>query len=104
MYEGDGFLRDALARAAAPGPDATADTSEPSRADIAEIERLARRMRADVIAGLFARVYGWFNRASWRAQQRDVEHYLSQASDAADLERRMRTLDRARAGALGSHL
>jgi hypothetical protein len=98
LYEGDGLLRDALARAAARG----AESSEPSHAQTAEIERLARQMRADVIGGLFARVFDWLDRAFWRAHQRDVEHYLAQASDAADLERRMRMLERARPSTLGS--
>jgi hypothetical protein len=102
IYEGDGLLR----RAPAASADRIGDPSESleaSREQIMEVERMARRMRADVIAGLFARAFAWFDGAFWRAQQRDVEHYLAQASDAADLERRMRSLERVRAGALGSY-
>jgi hypothetical protein len=107
IYEGDGLLRDALARAAAPAPTGrerpATESLEPPHAEIAEIERLARQMRADAIADFFAGVFRWLDRVLWRAQQRDVEHYLSQATDAADLERRMRTLERARPSALGSY-
>jgi hypothetical protein len=79
MYEGDGILR------------------KPNRWDrIAAYERRARRLRAIYIGGLFARLLDWLEskaRAAWR---RRAEHYLAQASDLADLERRMRTLERRR--------
>lgn len=60
-------------------------------------------MRAELIADLFSRLFRWIDRSLWRARQRDVEHYLSQATDAADLERRMRALERLpRSDVLGS--
>ena len=115
IHDGDTVLREALAKVARPAPRAVersvADITTapqargPSHADILEIERRARALRAELIAGLFSRFFRWIERAFWRAQQRDVEHYLSQATDAADLERRMRTLERsARAGVLGDSL
>jgi hypothetical protein len=107
IYEGDGLLRDTLARAAARAPAggerAATESLEPSHDQIQEIERLARQLRADVIADFVVGAFRWIERVLWRAQRRDVEHYLSQATDAADLERRMRSLERQRASALGSY-
>jgi hypothetical protein len=101
IYEGDALAREALAKAAQPAP--APARLDPIGADLAEIERRARELRAEVIADLFARLFRAIERALWRAQQRDVEHYLSQATDAADLERRMRELERSpRSAALGS--
>jgi Protein of unknown function (DUF3563) len=105
LYDGDAVLREALAKVAKPAPRAAERSAADTTTDILEIEHRARALRAELIAGLFSRFFRWIERALWRAQQRDVEHYLSQATDAADLERRMRTLERStRAGVLGDSL
>ena len=106
IFETDGLLQDALAKAANPAPaktertaPAAAPASPPeeldlSRADLWEIERRAREMRAQAIADLFARLFRAIDSWLWRIQQRDVERYLSKATDHADLERRLRELER----------
>ncbi len=74
MYEGDGILR---------GPQNAAD-----------IDRRARRLRAFSIAALVNSLFDWaeaWARAAWR---RRAEAYLAQATDLADLEQRMRRLER----------
>jgi hypothetical protein len=56
------------------------------------LDRNARRMRSEAMADLFHRFADWLERITWRARQRDLAGYLSQATDHADLERRMRDL------------
>lgn len=103
IHPSDDLLQVALANAAKPARSRVEAIPEPSHADVQEIERRARALRAELIAHRFARFGRWIERAFWRAGQRDVEYYLSQATDAADLERRMRRLERLpRADALGS--
>jgi hypothetical protein len=102
IYEGDGLLRDALARAAKPTPPEAAPVApaeavaepDPLREDILDIERRARELRAKAIGDLFSRFFRAIEHSLWRAQQRDMEDYLAQATDNADLERRMRNLER----------
>ena len=43
-----------------------------------------------VVARAFAAIDGWF----WQQRQKDFESYLGQASDLADLERRLRKIER----------
>lgn len=106
IYEGDGLLHDALvradrtARAAARTAAPAEEALDITRVDVHAIEREARAMRAEAIAGLFRKLWTAIERAMWRSQQRDLEAYLSKATDAADLERRMRALERAPHGDL----
>jgi len=117
IYEGDGLLHDALERAARPAtvrierrarierertaPAVETVAAAPTREEIWEIERRARALRAEAIADLFSRlfravanVFRAAERSLYRAHQRDIEHYLAQATDNADLERRLRELER----------
>lgn len=74
MYDSDGILR------------------EPQSAF--EIERRARGLRALRLAALVNSFFDWLEaraRAAWRGR---AEAYLAQATDLADLERRMRRLER----------
>ncbi|MGE0312382.1 MAG: DUF3563 family protein [Lautropia sp.] len=51
------------------------------------------RARPDATStGLLARLDAWL----WRLQQRETEAWLAQATDTADLESRMRSLERGR--------
>lgn len=113
IYEGDGLLREALENAARkPAAERRAESPieafDPASEEIRAIERRAREMRAEVAAGMFSRFFGkvfgalgrWFE----RAHQRDIERYLSKATDNADLERRLREVERTgHADLLGSH-
>jgi hypothetical protein len=40
------------------------------------------------------RLMSWLENSARTARERELEKYLSQATDAADLENRMRTLER----------
>ncbi|MCZ7565014.1 MAG: DUF3563 domain-containing protein [Burkholderiales bacterium] len=113
IYEGDGLLREALANAASkPAPERRAETPidafDPASHDLWAIERRAREMRAEAFAGLlsrfFGKIFGALGRWAERARQRDVERYLAKATDNADLERRLREIERTgHADPLGSH-
>ncbi|MGH8692091.1 MAG: DUF3563 family protein [Burkholderiales bacterium] len=39
-------------------------------------------------------LFAWLERSAHSAQQREMERYLSQATDTVDLEKRMRQLER----------
>ncbi|MGQ0653140.1 MAG: DUF3563 family protein [Betaproteobacteria bacterium] len=40
------------------------------------------------------KLVGWLERNAQAARERDIENYLSQATDLADLENRLRQLER----------
>jgi len=86
LYEGDGYLH-----YRAP---ATRKGAEP--ADLRAIEQHARALRRDAVAAFFRRALEWFEAKLRNAQRRDVEDYLAQATDHADLERRLRDVERNR--------
>jgi hypothetical protein len=48
------------------------------------------------VTGIVQRFFAWLERSAHAAQQREVEKYLSQASDHVELENRMRQLERQR--------
>jgi hypothetical protein len=98
LYEGDGFIRNP----AAPEGSLLEDAGKPTRAgpfvDFAEIERQARRDRAMAVGGMFARLFDWIEASLRRAQYRELEQYLGESTDLADLERRLRRIGAERRG------
>ena len=92
MYEGDGFLRNPVTPAGSLLEDAGKAAFGGPFADFAEIERHARRNRAVVLGGLFARLFDWIEKSVQRAKYREVEKYLGASTDLADLERRLRRI------------
>ncbi len=48
--------------------------------------------QGEAIADVIARVMAWFDRKLHRARQREMEAFLAQSTDHADLERRIRQL------------
>ncbi len=108
MYEGDSFLR--------PGPEADSRTLKspqephstpemlqrkiaPVEADLLvldhfEIERRARALRAAAIRSAAASFWGWVERLFETARRRRVEEYLAGARSVAELEARLRKLER----------
>ncbi|MCC6609540.1 MAG: DUF3563 family protein [Burkholderiales bacterium] len=46
------------------------------------------------MGNVFTRLIRAVKRSLWRAEQREVERYLAEATDNADLERRLRDLER----------
>jgi uncharacterized protein DUF3563 len=87
LYEGDGYLHYRGAAKASRGSDTGA-------LDLRAIEHRARALRREVIAGLLRRLGNWIEAKFQDVRRRDVEAYLAQATDHADLERRLRDLER----------
>jgi Protein of unknown function (DUF3563) len=85
LYEGDGYLH--FRPAAAPEKAET-------RVDVRAIEARARAIRREAIADLFARLGQWLQAKLQSARRREVEAYLAQSTDHADLERRLRDVER----------
>jgi hypothetical protein len=88
LYEGDGYLhfRDAKAPKARP--------ADGTGVDVRAIEQRARALRRAAIAGLLRRLANWIENKLQNGRRRDVEAYLAQATDHADLERRLREVER----------
>lgn len=78
MYEGDGLIR----------PDMNLDP-----VSLDKIERDARAMRSQAVGNLLERFANWIEHTAWQARQREVANFLSGATDHADLERRMKSLE-----------
>ncbi len=94
MYEGDGFIRPGMSTPA----DGTASTavvaSSPGIDELRGLEREARRMRSEYVYALLVAVKAWFADIPRRARQDSAERYLSGATDHAEVERRIRALER----------
>jgi len=59
-------------------------------------QRVMDSRRAEALRGFFPKVFTWFA-SRWDLDgMSEVNHYLSQASDSADLERRIRHLEQRR--------
>lgn len=105
LYEGDGLIHlwagskrtaGALAKA---GKGALRETERlqattPAATDFSAIERGARRMRAAAVAWVVQNAFGAIERWAQRGRRREIDAYLAQATDPADLEHRMRQLER----------
>jgi len=88
LYEGDGYLHyqgDRLTPAAAPAT---------GRVDIAKVEREARELRAATLRAWFPKAAAWARDKLRYARMREAERYLAQATDLADLERRLAEAER----------
>jgi hypothetical protein len=57
-------------------------------------ERGLGHRRAEAMRAFFPKLSAWFAKRSYLAEMREVERYLSQATDMFDLERRIRNLER----------
>lgn len=62
------------------------------------VSREVSQRRAEAMRGFFPKLASWYEHRSYMAQMRDVDRYLSQSSDLADLERRVRDMERRAAG------
>jgi len=90
LYEGDGYLHFRDTPAKAPKDRAADDTG----VDVRAIESRARALRRAAIADLLRRLRNWIENKLQNGRRRDVEAYLAQATDHADLERRLRDVER----------
>lgn len=88
LYEGDGYLHGGPA-SSRKGRDLPLAWKE-----AAEIEREAHRLRGEALAGLFARLFTWLRTKLARARTSALEDYLARASSLADVERRLREVER----------
>jgi hypothetical protein len=86
IYEGDGLFHDAPRSV-----EATAARPTPQDAARAVAARRAEAMRS-----LFPKLFSWFADQFDNARMREVERYLSQATDLCDLEQRIRRLERSK--------
>lgn len=92
LYEGDGFIR----RHPAPEHSLLEDAGKPAFAgpfvDFAEVEMRARHVRAAAVGAMFARFFNWIEAGVRRARYRELERYLGESADLADLERRLQRI------------
>lgn len=94
MYDGDSFIRPGMSRNEPATTRIEPVSDVPTVAELARIEREARRLRSEVVGGLFARLFGWLAGQHSRANQRAMERAIGRPTDAADLERRLRAFER----------
>ncbi len=95
LYEGDGYLRfpeKSMAPASSGSTPASAELTQPI--DGRTVEKQARILRAVVIGSVIERVFNWLDQKYLRARWRDVDAFLAQSTDHADLERRLKQLER----------
>jgi hypothetical protein len=52
------------------------------------------RRRGEALRGFFPKLAAWLEDAAQRARRNEIEEYLSQATDLADLEQRIRRIER----------
>jgi hypothetical protein len=60
----------------------------------APVAREVSERRAAEMRRLFPKLSAWFARASYMAEMREVDRYLSQATNIFDLEQRIRRIER----------
>ena len=108
LYEGDSIIRHGPTTSPEPVADQLQTHSTPkilrrSRAlaapsrpalDIAEIEARARALRAAAIADLVSCAWSWLGGSFERGRRRREEEYLARAQNLAELEHRLRKLER----------
>jgi len=105
FYEGDGFIHrwvgskrvaGALAKSANKAQREVEPLANADRRgfDFAAMEHAARQMRAEAIVWFVRNTLERIERWTRRARQRDTDAFLAQSADLADLERRIRLLER----------
>jgi hypothetical protein len=107
MYEGDSIIRPGPeAQNQAPAAGIQGDSTPkmlqrkitppaaPPKVDIAEIERQARALRAAAVQSALASLWSWVERFFESARRRRVEEYLARSHSVAELEARLRKLER----------
>ena len=87
LYEGDGYLHYRSART-------SKSEATTQGVDVRAIEQRARALRREAISNLLARLGSWLESKLQNGRRRDVEAYLAKATDHADLERRLRDVER----------
>ena len=75
---------------------ATAESTAPIAPQPELDEQTMARRRAEALRGFFPKVFSWFASRWDLVGMSEVNHYLSLATDPADLEQRIRRLERRR--------
>jgi hypothetical protein len=104
LYEGDSIIRHGPTTSPGPVAGQSQTHSTPgllqrniapvSALEIAEIEARARVLRAAAIADLASRAWAWLGNYFERARRRREEEYLARSQNLAELEYRLRKLER----------
>jgi len=94
MYEGDGFIRQGMSTPSAEVTPTAARSSSPSIDELQGLEREARRLRSEYVFAMLVAIKAWFADIPRRARQDSAERYLAGATDHAEVERRIRVLER----------
>ena len=92
LYEGDGYLHYRGHQVV----ESTAPVEQRTTAQIKVplIDKRARELRGAAISKAFCRLSGWIERKIGNAKRRRIDAYLSQSTDRADLERRLKEIER----------
>jgi hypothetical protein len=90
-YEGDGFIHAGLAAGGAVNP--PIDDANAGRG-IRELEQQARRMRGEAVAALLGKFIAWLRRKAMQSRSAALDEYLSRSTSLADIERRLREVER----------
>ena len=100
MYEGDGFIRQGLSQPIDNGiaAEPTASLFQPNSDALLQLEKEARCLRSEHMIKLIQSMINWIRDIPRRARQESAERYLADATDHADVERRIRSLERDNAG------
>ena len=98
LYEGDSIIRpgpaspgDGLARSNSTVDFVQRDSTD---VDLSRMQARARALRAAVVADYLGRAWGWLGDRLARARRRREEEYLARSQNLADLEDRLRKLER----------
>ena len=70
---------------------------EPAAPDAEETRKVARR-RSEALRGFFPQLATWRSNRIHFARMREIESYLAQATDLADLEQRVAQIERSARG------
>lgn len=88
IYEGDGFIH------AGPAVGAADSLAAEAPRGIRDLERQARKLRAETVARLIAQAAAWVQQRFLYSRNAAVDEYLSRATSLADVERRLREIER----------
>lgn len=90
MYEGDGFIHATL-----PAGGANSPMRKPESGHwIRDLELQARKMRGEVVAELLGKFVAWVRRKALESRSAALDDYLSRSTSLADIERRLREIER----------
>jgi hypothetical protein len=88
MYEGDSLIHAAPSRDHAEAGSSSADAERP------EAPREVAKRRSEALRSFFPKLSVWISNRIHFSRMREVERYLSQATDLADLEHRIANVER----------